>query len=131
MGTSAKLAPRLDDLSSVYSHSIEVQAAIESGIFYVVATSYHSGLCIGTLENNVPALLPTREEAEADLVDWYNWQKGAVANNERTDEDIMHAELLKAKWDGGDSISLYVLDCKICDDDSLLFKDSVANLTGG
>lgn len=128
--SSLNTDPSLNDLANAYEHSSEILAAIKIGVFYVVATPVGNSYCIGTLDQNIPGLIPTREEAQKELDELNQWQEEAVLEGERDEDDDIQAEIFKARWDSRGTICLYALEEHVCDDSSLLCTDTVASLTG-
>lgn len=88
------------------------QRACESGVFYVIAIpvmcgDYSVG-CMETPVGDVPALMATKAEAEAENNDMIKEYRDQVEAGERDEDDEWDGEVMEARWDGeSDQMHLY------------------------
>lgn len=122
--------PTLQDLSLAHGNSPQIFKAIAMNMFYVVATPVGNTVCIGSIDDNVPALLPTLDEAQADLKDLLDYHLESIADGDIDEDEECDAEILKAGWDGGELVHFYAFDSESNDDASFLFSDTVGSVTG-
>ena len=105
----------------------EMLLAIKAGVFYVEATPcVNDSFCIGCFEGDdgeSPALQATLTETKEDhqsMVDDWNTQ---IINKEREVGDVWLGLVLKALWDGGNTITLI-------DGDETVYQGEWRELTG-
>lgn len=122
--------PTLQDLSLAHGNSPQIFKAIAMNMFYVVATPVGNTVCIGRIDDNVPALLPTLDEAQADLKDLLDYHLESFADGDIDEDEECDAHILKATWNGSELIHFYTPDGDVCDDASFLFSDTVSCVTG-
>ena len=81
-----------------------MKAAVDLGVFYVVALPTMNGYSIGTMSDNkgneAPALYATKNEAMLDLVADAEAFKTQIEEGERDADDVFEFEVLEARWDG-------------------------------
>lgn len=128
--TQAIIFPTLHDLSRVHANSAQIRKAIALNMFYVVATPVGNSVCIGSIDGNVPALLPTLDEAQSDLKDLQDYHLESIADGDVEQDEECDAEIFKASWDGGELVHFYAFDSESNDDASFLFSDTVSSVTG-
>ena len=76
-----------------------MKEAIKEGEYYVVATPCNSGYAIGSFDDEIPALMATKEEATKENQDMVEAYLEQIKNNDRDKEDEWEGEVLLAKWD--------------------------------
>jgi hypothetical protein len=84
----------------VVDPSEEMVKAIETGIYYVEATPCIVGYSIGCHEDDIPALMATKEEADVSNKDMIELYKQQIKDNERDDGDFWQGEVLECRWNG-------------------------------
>lgn len=128
--TQTNTLPTLHDLALAHGDSAQIRKAIAMNMFYVVATPVGNSVCIGSMDDNVPALLPTLDEAQADLKDLQDYHLESIADGDVDQDEECDAEIFKASWDGGELVHFYAFDSESNDDASFLFSDTVSSVTG-
>lgn len=80
--------------------SKEMLEAIKSGIYFVEVTPCISGYCMGSLDEGVPALMATKEEAEAENKEMTEAYQQQIDEGTREAGDVWQGEVLTCHWDG-------------------------------
>ena len=105
---------RLNTLANT-NDDADMQQATRNNLFYVVAspggisTTYY----IGTMNDSLPYLMATREEAQADNMELIEDYQIDIANGEREDDDEWEGEVLKARLVNDDEIAFFELEDEV------------------
>jgi hypothetical protein len=85
----------------------DMQKACERNEFYVDAVPlFGGGYSIGAIDDTVPALLATREEAQLEIDYVKGEHKEQISEGIRDEDDEYEAELFRATISGDNEISL-------------------------
>lgn len=101
------------NLQQIIENSGEDEAmvkACEANVFWVVAIPcMNNTYSIGTADEEMPNLLATKEEAEAENQEMIDMYAEQIKEGERDADDEWEGEVLEARWNGEASeIELYL-----------------------
>ncbi|GAA5141263.1 hypothetical protein [Thalassotalea piscium] len=88
-------------------NSSEMAQAIKAQTFYVVTIPLFSGYSIGNLEEALPAVFATLEEAAHENNDMISEFDQQVAQGVRDCDDEWGGEVMMAQWNSGDDMTLF------------------------
>lgn len=92
--------------------SQEMQSAVSSGIFYVVASPTVCGTSIGSMDENLPSLYATKAEATQENQEMIDEYLEDIQSEDRDEGDEWNGSVMECRWSYGDKMSLY-MDSKL------------------